>query len=122
MRFCSLGSGSTGNASLIEARDGSRTTRMLLDCGFSQRELVARLARVGIGIEQLDAIFVTHEHGDHVGCALALSRRHRIPLWMSRGTWRAINRQPPVGDSLFAETDSRGERSEPAGESTALRP
>ncbi len=105
MRFCSLGSGSTGNASLIEAADGLHTTRVLLDCGFSQRELGFRLARAGVpAIEQIDAIFITHEHGDHVGCALALSRRHGIPLWMSRGTWRAIQRsttQPT--ETLFAE-------------------
>lgn len=105
MRFCSLGSGSTGNASLIEARDGQRVTRVLLDCGFSQKELAARLARAGVGIEQLDAIFVTHEHGDHVGCSVALARRHRIPLWMSRGTWQAVQRLPRPVDPLFADDE-----------------
>lgn len=90
IRYCSLGSGSTGNATLVEGRDGLRTTRVLLDCGFSQRELAQRLARAGLAIGQLDALFVTHEHGDHVGCAVALARRHRIPLWTSRGTFRAV--------------------------------
>ncbi len=90
MRFCSLGSGSSGNATVVEARDGPRTHRVVIDCGFSLREFEARLARAGLQPEDLDAVFVTHEHGDHVGCALALSRRHRIPLWTSRGTWRAI--------------------------------
>ena len=90
MRFCSLGSGSTGNATLVEAHSGITTTRLLIDCGFSQRELALRLARMGLAIDQIDAVFVTHEHGDHVGCALALARRHRRPVWMSRGTWRAI--------------------------------
>ncbi|WP_418315288.1 MBL fold metallo-hydrolase [Piscinibacter sakaiensis] len=103
MRLRSLGSGSTGNASLVESTDGLRTTRVLLDCGFSQRELAQRLARAGVAVEQIDAIFVTHEHGDHVGCALALSRRHRIPLWMSRGTWRAVNRVVDYAGPLFAE-------------------
>ena len=119
MRFCSLGSGSSGNASLIEARHATRTTRVLLDCGFSQRELIVRLARVGLGIEQLDAIFITHEHGDHVGCAVALSRRHRIPLWTSRGTWRAINRlplTPELGpDPLFAEQEAPDSGTDPGG-------
>ncbi len=103
MRLRSLGSGSTGNASLIEAEDGQRTTRVLLDCGFSQRELAARLARAGTTVEQIDAIFVTHEHGDHVGCALGLSRRHRIPLWMSRGTWRAVRRISDSAAPLFEQ-------------------
>lgn len=99
MRFCSLGSGSTGNATLVEAHSGITTTRLLIDCGFSQKELGLRLARVGLAIEQIDAVFVTHEHGDHVGCALALARRHRRPLWMSRGSWRAISDGPTGDDS-----------------------
>ena len=90
MRFCSLGSGSTGNATLIEAASGSTTTRVLVDCGFSLRELRTRLARAGLAPDELDAVFVTHEHGDHVGCALSLGRRFGLPVWMSRGTWRAI--------------------------------
>jgi len=90
MRFCSLGSGSGGNALVVEASSGATTTRLLVDCGFSLRELDARLARAGLAAFSLDAIFVTHEHGDHVGAAVALARRQRLPLWMSRGTWRAI--------------------------------
>lgn len=90
IRFCSLGSGSSGNATLIEAHSGTTTSRVLVDCGFSLRELGVRLARAGVGVDQLDAVFVTHEHSDHVGCALTLARRHRTPLWTSRGTWRAI--------------------------------
>jgi len=90
MRFCSLGSGSTGNATLIEAGRGGTTTRVLVDCGFSLRELELRLARAGVATESITAVFITHEHGDHVGCALTLARRHSIPLWTSRGTWRAI--------------------------------
>jgi phosphoribosyl 1,2-cyclic phosphodiesterase len=90
MRVCSLGSGSSGNATVVEASDGTTRTRLLIDCGFSLRELQARLARAGLTAEDLDAVFITHEHGDHVGCALALARRFGIALWTSRGTWRAI--------------------------------
>lgn len=90
MRFCSLGSGSGGNATLIEASQGITSTTLLVDCGFSLRELTRRLARAGRSPEDIAAIFVTHEHGDHVGCALGLAQRHRIPLWTSRGTWRAM--------------------------------
>ena len=90
MRFCSLGSGSTGNATLVEARSGTTVSRVLVDCGLSLRELEARLARAGLAASELDAVFVTHEHGDHVGCALPLAQRHGVALWMSRGTWRAI--------------------------------
>lgn len=100
MRFCSLGSGSAGNATLVEADSGTTTTRMLIDCGFSRRELQARLARVGLDCDDIDAVFVTHEHGDHIGCAVTLARRHALPLWMSRGTWRAIG-QPDLPESLL---------------------
>lgn len=100
MRFCSLGSGSTGNATLVEGSSGTTTSRVLIDCGFSLRELRARLARIDLDCDDLDAVFVTHEHGDHVGCALTLARRHALPLWMSRGTWRAIG-QPDLPPTLL---------------------
>ena len=73
MRFCSLGSGSGGNATVVETRQGQRSTRVLIDCGFSMRELDTRLARAGLDAEALDAVFITHEHGDHIGCAASLA-------------------------------------------------
>ena len=101
MRFCSLGSGSSGNATVVEARSGTGCSRVLIDAGFSLRELDARLARAGLAADDLDAVFVTHEHGDHIGCAVALARRQRIPLWTSRGTWRAVAGM--AGDAAAAE-------------------
>jgi len=89
IRFRSIGSGSGGNATVVEASSGITTTRLLVDAGFSLKELDLRLARAGLAASDLDAVFVTHEHGDHIGCALALAERERLPLWMSRGTWRA---------------------------------
>lgn len=89
LRFRSLGSGSTGNATLVEARSGGRTSRLLIDCGFALRQLDSRLAAIGLTAADIDAVFVTHEHGDHVGCVRALSRRDGIPVWMSEGTWLA---------------------------------
>ena len=100
MRFCSLGSGSAGNALVIESRSGATTSRVLVDCGFSQRELDTRLARAGLAVCDLDALFITHEHGDHIGCALTLSRRHGLPLWTSRGTWRALG-EPALPEGLL---------------------
>ncbi|MBL0727122.1 MBL fold metallo-hydrolase [Piscinibacter sp. HJYY11] len=100
MRFCSLGSGSSGNATLIEASAGITTTRVLVDCGFSLRELERRLATRGLSAADIDAVFVTHEHGDHVGCAFHLARKHHVPVWTSRGTWRAIG-QPELPEGLL---------------------
>ena len=90
MRFASLGSGSEGNALLVEVQSGATTTRVLLDCGFSAKEVERRLARLGSGVEGLDAILITHEHSDHIGSALTLARKWSIPLYMSWGTARAV--------------------------------
>ncbi|GLU31518.1 MBL fold metallo-hydrolase [Trinickia caryophylli] len=90
MRFASLGSGSEGNALIVEARSGSTTTRVLLDCGFSAKELERRLARLDCTIDMLDAVLVTHEHSDHIGSALTVARKWSIPLYTSWGTARAV--------------------------------
>jgi len=95
MRFCSLGSGSSGNATLVEASQGITTTLALIDSGFSLRELTRRMERAGTTPQQLSAVFVTHEHSDHAAGVLTLSRRHRVPIVTSRGTWRAM------GDPAF---------------------
>jgi len=82
VRFCSLGSGSTGNAWLIE----SAGTRVLIDCGLGPDRLSTRLVRAGVDPEQVDAILVTHEHDDHVGGACAFARRHSTPVYATYGT------------------------------------
>jgi phosphoribosyl 1,2-cyclic phosphodiesterase len=90
MQFASLGSGSEGNALVVEAVSGHATTRVLLDCGFSAKELERRLARLQCGVEALDAIIITHEHSDHIGSALTLARKWSLPLYMSWGTAKAV--------------------------------
>jgi phosphoribosyl 1,2-cyclic phosphodiesterase len=90
LRFKSLGSGSSGNATLVEAQSGAHTTRLLIDCGIRLRDLEARLIEAGTCAEDLDAIFITHEHGDHIGCARNFVKRHSTPIWMSQGTWLAV--------------------------------
>jgi phosphoribosyl 1,2-cyclic phosphodiesterase len=83
VRFASLGSGSRGNATLVEAG----ATRVLVDCGFSARETERRLSRLGVEANQLDAILVTHEHNDHCSGVAPLSRKHDIPVYLTHGTW-----------------------------------
>ncbi len=90
LRFRNLGSGSTGNATLVEARDGIAATRLLIDCGLGIRQLDTRMGAAGLALTDIDAIFITHEHSDHIGCARQLSLRHRIPLLMSQGTYLAL--------------------------------
>ncbi len=90
LRFKSLGSGSSGNATLIEAQSGAHTTRLLVDCGLRLRDLEARLLEVGTCAQEIDAIFITHEHGDHIGCTRSFVKRYATPFWMSQGTWMAV--------------------------------
>jgi phosphoribosyl 1,2-cyclic phosphodiesterase len=85
MRFASLGSGSKGNGTLVEF-DGET---LLIDCGFSVKDTVARLARLGKTPEQLSAVLVTHEHGDHLRGVPALARKYDLPVYITPGTLKA---------------------------------
>ncbi|MFO8153263.1 MBL fold metallo-hydrolase [Thioalkalivibrio sp.] len=82
IRFASLGSGSAGNALLVETGD----TRVLVDCGFSVHETTARLNRLERTPDDIDAVLITHEHSDHIGSSAAFARRHRLPVYMTPGT------------------------------------
>lgn len=84
MRFALLGSGSEGNALVVQVGQ----TRVLLDCGFSLSETLSRLARLDLQAGQLDGIVVTHEHGDHISGVARLARKFDIPVWLTHGTLR----------------------------------
>ncbi len=91
MRFASIGSGSAGNALLVEAGK----TRLMLDCGFSLKETVTRLARLNVMPEDLSGIVVTHEHDDHASGAFKLAAKFNIPLWLTHGTYKMSSRYLP---------------------------
>lgn len=82
MRFASLGSGSKGNATLVETEQSC----LLIDCGFTIKETERRLARLGRRADDLSAILVTHEHSDHIKGVLPLARKYGIPVFSSFGT------------------------------------
>lgn len=107
LRFKNLGSGSAGNATVIQARSGNSLTHLLVDCGLGIRQLDARLGQAGMQAEQIDAIFITHEHADHIGCACRLALRERIPIWMSHGTYAAIG-EPDFDGLLRIACDGEG--------------
>ena len=81
-RFCSIGSGSKGNGTLVSVGN----TLLLIDCGFSIKETVKRLALKQVVPEQITAILVTHEHSDHVKGVAGFSNKYSIPVWLSKGT------------------------------------
>lgn len=82
MRIACLGSGSKGNAWLVE----SGTTRIMLDCGFGVAETVRRLDRLGLAAGDVSGIVVTHEHSDHVRGALPFARKYGCAVWLTHGT------------------------------------
>jgi phosphoribosyl 1,2-cyclic phosphodiesterase len=88
MRFASLGSGSRGNSLIVDAGD----TKLLVDCGFSTRATLERLARLAIAAEDITAVLVTHEHSDHVAGVFKLAGRFGIPVYLTHGTHLAAVR------------------------------
>jgi len=100
MRFASLGSGSEGNALIVEAGG----TRVMLDCGFSTTETVRRLARLGLEPETLSAILVTHEHDDHIGGVARFSRKFGVPVYLSHGTATAVNERGVIAESVIIDS------------------
>ena len=100
MRFVSLGSGSKGNATVI----ASEECTLLVDCGFSAKELVARLALKDVSPSHIDAVLVTHEHGDHSKGVAAFSKKYNVPVYMTHGTARGMKlfryQYQPIHDSM----------------------
>ncbi len=92
LRVSVLGSGSGGNCTLV----ATGRTRLLVDAGFSRREIVKRLAAIGESIEAVDAILISHEHSDHVSGLPSLARKWTSPVFVT-----AITR-----DNLLFEEDA----------------
>lgn len=85
-----LGSGSGGNAFLLDTPDGV----LMIDAGFSARELARRAGAVGIDLQRITAIVLTHEHGDHASGARRLAGQLGIPVVATEGTLRALGLDP----------------------------
>jgi phosphoribosyl 1,2-cyclic phosphodiesterase len=96
LRYKNLSSGSTGNATLVEASgehsvtSNRKPSRVLVDCGMRLSRLLELLAVADVQPADIDAIFITHEHSDHIGCVTQLASRYNIPVWASRGTHAAL--------------------------------
>ncbi|MCY0902441.1 MAG: MBL fold metallo-hydrolase [Firmicutes bacterium] len=104
MRVSVLASGSTGNAVYVEAGD----TKVLLDAGVGIRQLQAAFKEIGVSLETLDAILVTHEHSDHVRGLAALLRRVSVPVYATAGTWSQIASASEGCADLVARTIGAG--------------
>ena len=87
MRLSTLGSGSSGNATLLDTGDGL----LLIDCGLSAREAERRMKDLDLSLSDLLGILVTHEHADHIGGISAIAARSGAPVYATRGTSRKLN-------------------------------
>lgn len=86
LKFCSLFSGSSGNASYI----GTEKTHLLIDAGFTGKRVEQALKGIDIDPSMLDGILITHEHADHIQSAGVLSRRYNLPIYANEATWEAM--------------------------------
>ena len=99
-----LGSGSRGNACTLSAGGGT----LLLDAGFSAREIARRAEFAGVSLDGLCGIALTHEHGDHSHGAIRMARQYRVPVLASVGTWTALGAPADV-EFLPLRTSTRTE-------------
>jgi phosphoribosyl 1,2-cyclic phosphodiesterase len=89
IKFCSLFSGSSGNAIFL----GTDKTKILIDAGVSGKRIIEALVSIGENPSELSAVLVSHEHSDHIKGAGIISRRLDIPIYANEGTWKAMEGQ-----------------------------
>ena len=91
LRFTILGSGSSGNCAYLETEHA----RILIDAGFSAKQIELRLSSIGRTLADVQAVFITHEHSDHVCGLPVLTRRHPIPVFCNRLTAEYLQPEMP---------------------------
>ena len=87
-RFCTLCSSSSGNSTYIGYAGGG----ILIDAGTNAKRLSLSLESIGVSPESINAVFVTHEHSDHIGALRVFASRHHIPVYASAGTLCALEK------------------------------
>lgn len=100
MRLCSIASGSSGNCVYV----GSDATHLLIDVGISAKRIDMGVESLGLKLSEIDGIFITHEHSDHINGLGVIARKYKIPIYATAGTIQAIMQTASIGDideSLF---------------------
>ena len=100
MRMCSIASGSSGNCIYI----GDEDTHILIDAGISRKAIETGLKELELSGNDLDGIFITHEHSDHVKGLGVMARKYHIPMYGTKETIeavKAISSLGNIGEELF---------------------
>ncbi len=84
LQIASLNSGSNGNAYYI----GNQSEAVLVDAGLTCREIEKRMIGLGLPMQKVKAIFISHEHGDHIKGVTVLSKKYALPVYISKGTYQ----------------------------------
>lgn len=95
MKMSVLASGSTGNSTFIESTEGS----VLVDVGLSCKKTDETLHQIGKSLQDVDAIFITHEHVDHIKGLKVIAKKYDIPIYANEKTWQAIERKDIIVNS-----------------------
>ena len=93
LNFFTIASGSSGNSVYV----ATENTKILIDAGLSGKTIEQGLGTYGINCRDINAIFITHEHSDHIKGAGILSRRYDLPIYATSGTWSYMSRCSTVG-------------------------
>jgi len=89
MKFCSLGSGSSGNSYVV----CQKKTKIIVDCGFSVSDFESRIVHRNINPEDISAFFLTHEHDDHSRGIFALAEKYKKPIYLTHGTFKMCQKK-----------------------------
>ena len=99
--IASLNSGSNGNAYYV----GTAEEAVLIDAGISCRETERRMAKLGLSMEKLKAVFISHEHNDHIGGVAVLARKYRLPIYITSATETGMRIPAPISFIRRFQTD-----------------
>lgn len=98
MKFelCTIASGSSGNCIYI----GTDKHKILVDAGISGKKITAGLKEIGVDPEEIQGVFITHEHSDHIKGAGIISRKYNWPIYATQGTWDVMLEENKIGKVL----------------------
>lgn len=103
MQLHALASGSTGNCLFVKMGDA----KLLVDVGISTRRITSSLAQLAADVKSIDAVFITHEHRDHIKGLTTLVNKYKIPVYATYDTWKEIkkrNKLPPECCNILPKT------------------